>query len=104
MVEFTNAVFGEPVEFKVAEHNTLALSRGSKGFFAMGDLSREFETGLPDGEYCDIISECQKKIQVSGGKAFIGKWNETCWFDKKLLATCNWVLSSWNFKRNNTCQ
>ena len=73
MVEFTNAVFGEPVEFKVAEHNTLALSRGSKGFFAMGDLSREFETGLPDGEYCDIISECQKKIQVSGGKAFIGK-------------------------------
>ena len=90
MVEFTNAVFGEPVEFKVAEHNTLALSRGSKGFFAMGDLSREFETGLPDGEYCDIISECQKKIQVSGGKAFIGKLNlKLVDLTKKLLATRN---------------
>ena len=72
MAEFTNAVYGEPVEFKVAEGETLAMSRGNKGFFAMGQLSREFDTGLPDGEYCDIISECRQKVQVSGGKAFIG--------------------------------
>ena len=64
MVEFTNAVAGEPIEYRVAEQSTLALSRGSKGFFAMGNLNRDFETGLPDGEYCDIISECQQKIQV----------------------------------------
>lgn len=64
MVEFTNAVYGEPIDFKVAEYRTLGLSRGTKGFFAMGDLSREFETGLPDGEYCDIISECKQKILV----------------------------------------
>ena len=64
MVEFTNAVAGEPIEYRVAEQSTLALSRGSKGFFAMGNLNQDFETGLPDGEYCDIISECQQKIQV----------------------------------------
>ena len=64
MVEFTNTVAGEPIEYRGAEQSTLALSRGNKGFFAMGNLNREFETGLPDGEYCDIISECQQKIQV----------------------------------------
>ena len=72
MVEFANSVYGEPVEFKVAEHSTLALSRGTKGFFAMGDLSQEFDTGLPDGSYCDIISECKQKVDVSGGRAYIG--------------------------------
>lgn len=67
MVEFTNAVYGSPVEFKVAEQRVLGMARGDKGFFAMGDLDREFETGLPDGEYCDIISECQQKITVNHG-------------------------------------
>ena len=65
MVEFTNVVYGEPVNYVVSEGGTLGMSRGNKGFFAMGDLNREFETGLPDGEYCDIISECQQKITVS---------------------------------------
>ena len=65
MAEFANVVEGEPIEYRVAEQSTLALSRGNKGFFAMGNLNRDFETGLPDGEYCDIISECQQKIQVS---------------------------------------
>ena len=64
MVEFTNAVYGQPVNYVVSEGQTLALSRGNKGFFAMGNLNREFDTGLPDGEYCDIISECQQKITV----------------------------------------
>ena len=65
MVEFTNTVYGEPVNYVVSEGGTLGLSRGNKGFFAMGDLNREFDTGLPDGEYCDIISECQQKITVT---------------------------------------
>ena len=30
----------------------------------MGDLEKEFYTGLPDGEYRDIISDCQQKVQV----------------------------------------
>ena len=38
----------------------------------MGDLDREFDTGLPDGEYCDIISECQQKITVSN-------WYKVSW-------------------------
>ena len=65
MVEFANTVYGEPVNYVVSEGGTLGLSRGNKGFFAMGDLNREFDTGLPDGEYCDIISECQQKITVT---------------------------------------
>ena len=65
MAEFTNTVAGEPSIFKVADYHTLGMARGNKGFFAMGDLDREFDTGLPDGEYCDIISECQQKITVS---------------------------------------
>ena len=78
MVEFTNAVADEPIEYLVAEQSTLALSRGSKGFFAMGNLDRDFETGLPDGEYCDIISECQQKIQVN--------WLLSCsWYDFPIL-------------------
>lgn len=65
MVEFTNAVYGQPVDFVVAEQSTLAMSRGNVGFFAMGNLDRDFETGMPDGDYCDIISECQQKITVN---------------------------------------
>lgn len=64
MAEFTNIVAGTSSNFIVTEGSTLAMSRGNKGFFAMGDLNREFETGLPDGVYCDIISECQQKITV----------------------------------------
>ena len=40
------------------------IFRGNKGFVAMGDLGKEYYTGLPDGEYCDIIHDCQQKIQV----------------------------------------
>lgn len=63
-MEFTNAVYGQPVDYKVTEGRTLAMSRGNVGFFAMGDLDRDFDTGMPDGDYCDIISECQQKITV----------------------------------------
>ncbi len=50
--------------------NSLGFSRGNKGFFAMGDLNNvEFYTGMPDGDYCDIIHECKQVIHVSGGKA-----------------------------------
>ena len=54
MIEFANAVKGQSVGHWVGESNTLAFSRGSVGFFAMGNLGRVFETGLPDGEYCDL--------------------------------------------------
>eukprot|EP00095_Tigriopus_kingsejongensis_P004644 maker-scaffold29_size597861-snap-gene-1.15 protein:Tk04644 transcript:maker-scaffold29_size597861-snap-gene-1.15-mRNA-1 annotation:"alpha-amylase 1" len=68
MVEFANAVNGEPLENWVGEADMVAFSRGAKGFYAMGNVGgREFVTGLPDGEYCDIISDCVQKITISGG-------------------------------------
>ena len=40
----------------------------------MGDLNNvEFYTGLPDGDYCDIIHDCKQMIHVSGGKAVFNK-------------------------------
>ncbi|TRY76789.1 hypothetical protein TCAL_12427 [Tigriopus californicus] len=68
MVEFANAVNGEPVENWVGEADMVAFSRGAKGFYAMGNVGgRQFTTGLPDGEYCDLISDCVQKITISGG-------------------------------------
>ena len=37
----------------------------------MGNVNGDFDTGLADGDYCDIISECQQTITVSGGRAHI---------------------------------
>ena len=40
----------------------------------MGDLNNvEFYTGLPDGEYCDIIHDCKQTIRVQGGSARFNK-------------------------------
>eukprot|EP00091_Calanus_sinicus_P000936 TRINITY_DN10901_c0_g1_i3.p1 TRINITY_DN10901_c0_g1~~TRINITY_DN10901_c0_g1_i3.p1 ORF type:complete len:246 (-),score=43.02 TRINITY_DN10901_c0_g1_i3:58-756(-) len=68
MVQFTNAVAGTGVENWVAGSDMLAFSRGNKGFYAMGNVNGQFSTGMPDGEYCDIISECQQMITISGGQ------------------------------------
>ncbi len=43
----------------------VCVCRGNKGFVALGDMNKEYYTGLPDGEYCDLISECAQKVQVS---------------------------------------
>merc|ERR1711973_408729 len=67
MVQFANVAVGEPVQNWQAGNNFLGFSRGSKAFVAMGDRGKDFNTGLPDGEYCDIIHDCQQKIQISGG-------------------------------------
>merc|ERR1712168_784346 len=70
MVQFANAVVGTGVENWQGGYNYLGFSRGNKGFVAMGDLGKNFYTGLPDGEYCDIIHDCQQKIQISGGNGY----------------------------------
>merc|ERR1712243_264697 len=46
----------------------LAFGRGNKGFFAMGNVDSTFDTGLPDGDYCDIVSQCKQRINISGGR------------------------------------
>jgi alpha-amylase len=84
MVQFANAVVGTGVENWQAGYNYLGFSRGNKGFVAMGDLNKEFYTGLPDGEYCDIIHDCAQKIQISGGKGYFSPSNG----DDPVVAIC----------------
>jgi len=74
MAKFANVVAGTGIENWQNFGGSLGFSRGNKGFFAMGDLNNvEFYTGLPDGDYCDIIHDCAQTIHVSGGKAFFNK-------------------------------
>lgn len=39
-----------------------------QGFFIMGKrgFDQQVQTGLPAGQYCDLISNCQQKITVDG--------------------------------------
>ncbi|XP_067663291.1 alpha-amylase-like [Haliotis asinina] len=75
MVAFRNAVAGTGIEHWYDSGDVVAFARGNKGFFVMakqGNLDQTFQTGLPAGEYCDIIHDCQQKITVDGsGNAHI---------------------------------
>ena len=65
--------------------NSLGFSRGTVGFFAMGELDNvEFNTNLPDGDYCDIIQDCNRKISVVNGMANFTKLIE----DEPIVAIC----------------
>ena len=64
MVQFANTVVGEPVENWQGGNNFLGFSRGSKGFVAMGDLGRDFNTGMPDGEQRQIVLEMSADFAV----------------------------------------
>merc|ERR1719347_1119009 len=68
MVEFSNTVVGTGVNNWQSGRDWLAFARGNKGFFAMGKVDSTFDTGLPDGDYCDIVSECLQTITISGGR------------------------------------
>jgi len=68
MVQFTNAVAGTGVSKWQAGSDWVAFARGTKGFFAMGSVDSEFDTGLPDGDYCDLVSGCAQTITISGGR------------------------------------
>ena len=85
MVKFANFAAGEPIENWQENGNTLGFSRGSKAFFAMGDLvNTGFNTGMPDGTYCDIIHDCEQTVTVSGGYATISKYQS----DDPIVAIC----------------
>jgi len=68
MVEFSNTVVGTGVTNWQSGRDWLAFARGNKGFFAMGKVDSTFDTGLPDGDYCDIVSQCKQTITISGGR------------------------------------
>lgn len=75
MVAFRNAVAGTAKEHYFNQNNQIAFSRGNKGFFAMardGHMDQTLQTGLPAGDYCDLITECAKMITVNAnGEAHI---------------------------------
>ena len=84
MIQFANAVYGTTVGNWVSGSDMLAFSRGNKGFFAMGNVNGDFDTGLPDGEYCDVVSECQQLITVSGGRGHFKPYSG----DEPAVAIC----------------
>nr|AAO17927.2 alpha-amylase [Corbicula fluminea] len=75
MVAFKNAVAGTQKGNYYNMNNQIAFSRGNKGFFAMArdsHMDATLQTGLPAGEYCELISDCARKIAVDGsGNAHI---------------------------------
>lgn len=74
MVQFANKVAFTNVGNWQIKEDSLGFSRGTLGFFAMGDLNNvRFYTGMPNGEYCDIIHDCQRKIKVYNGLAVFNK-------------------------------
>jgi len=84
--QFANVVAGEPQSNWQVKSGSLGFSRGRKGFFAMGDLNNvTFSTGLPDGEYCDVVDDCRRKIVVvDGGYGIFNKTKP----DEPIVAIC----------------
>ena len=76
MVQFANTVVGEPVENWQGGNNFLGFSRGSKGFVAMGDLGRDFNTGMPDGEQTEqrLIT-----LEMSADFAVLSQYSENAY-------------------------
>ncbi|TFK96629.1 glycoside hydrolase superfamily [Pterulicium gracile] len=74
MVAFRKAVGSEELSnWQSPESSKIAFGRGSKGFVVINNADSEwsssFETSLPDGNYCNMLSEaCATSVTVSGGK------------------------------------
>ena len=87
MVKFHNAVVGTPVvHWWDNGFQAIAFGRGNKGFIVLNNeqhtIDRDFNTNLPDGEYCDVItcennrppcggSECRGTFRVQNGRVGI---------------------------------
>ncbi|XP_053610130.1 alpha-amylase 2-like isoform X2 [Plodia interpunctella] len=77
MVAFRNVVKNEPVQnWWDNGNNQIAYSRGNKGFIVFNlegtDFNQRLKTGLPEGEYCDVISGKRKDSSCSGSKITVG--------------------------------
>jgi alpha-amylase len=89
MVGFHNAALGTGVShWETISANAIAFGREGRGFIVINnenyEVSGTFATGMPDGEYCDVIScssntppctSC-RSVTVSGGSAFISVPND----------------------------
>jgi len=61
MTQFRGICNGESIDNIETDDHRIAFRRGNKGFFALNNhptypWERKFYTGLPQGNYCDIIS------------------------------------------------
>lgn len=61
MAGFRSAVMFEAPTDVVTMSNRIAFRRGNRGFFALNNdpsatWTQSFQTGLPAGTYCDVIS------------------------------------------------
>ncbi|KFI65861.1 pullulanase [Bifidobacterium cuniculi] len=76
MIAFHNYVHGTQVtDWQEHDDNVIAFSRGNKGFIAINNSTDdlkglEFDTDMPDGEYCDVYGtqDCSTTVTVKGGK------------------------------------
>jgi alpha-amylase len=69
MAGFAKAANGEPMTNWWNEGNKAAFSRGNKAFIVItneGTLDRTFYTGLPAGDYCNVIEGCPTASGCSG--------------------------------------
>ncbi|KAH3712444.1 alpha-amylase-like [Dreissena polymorpha] len=71
MVAFRNVVAGTPLQnWQALGDNQIAFSRGTKGFIAIvGDgshMNSDINTGLPSGDYCDVISGSYENGECTG--------------------------------------
>ncbi|CAG5124454.1 unnamed protein product [Candidula unifasciata] len=68
MARFRNDVVNTGLLNWNVQGDIISFSRGNVGFFAMGKTTFNINvnTGLPQGDYCDLISDCAMKIQVDG--------------------------------------
>ncbi|KAH9509932.1 hypothetical protein Btru_044652, partial [Bulinus truncatus] len=78
MVRYRNDVLNTGIENWNVQGDVMWFSRGNVGFFAMGksNFNKHINTGLPAGDYCDLISDCAKKFHVdSNGMADISPYD-----------------------------
>ncbi|KAI8761819.1 alpha-amylase [Biomphalaria glabrata] len=68
MVRYRNDVLNTGIENWNVQGDVMWFTRGNVGFFAMGktNFNKHIYTGLPAGQYCDLISDCAKKFNVDG--------------------------------------
>jgi len=77
MVQFRNVAGDAPLaNWWDNGGNTIAFSRGNRGFIAVsqesGDVNVNVQTGLPAGTYCDVISGNKEGSSCSGRVVTVG--------------------------------
>ena len=96
MVKFHNAALGQPVtNWWDNGGNAIAFGRGNRTFIIINNegfgITQQLQTGLPAGEYCDVIS-CDNNTPPCGNSS--GKCRETIVVDDDGIAPFNVAAGS----------